>query len=502
MSYLLGLDIGSSSIKATLIEAESGKVIAAATSPQVELEIKAPKPGWAEQDPAVWWENVKAATAMIKEKAGFDLQDVKAIGLSYQMHGLVLVDKDQKVLRPSIIWCDSRAVSIGDQAFAAIGKEKCLKHLLNSPGNFTASKLKWVMENEPKLSAQIHKMMLPGDYITMVMSGEIKTTPSGLSEGIMWDFQEQTTARLVLDYYKISPDLLPDVVPTFAVQGELTKQAAAELGLKPGTKISYRAGDQPNNAFSLNVLNPGELAATAGTSGVVYGVGDRPNYDPKSRVNTFVHVNHTSKEPRYGILLCLNGTGILNRWLKLNIGGSGNDGLSYPQMNDLAATAPVGSNGLRILPYGNGAERTLENKNIGALIDGLEFNIHDRSHLCRAAQEGIVFALNYGLEIMAGMGIKITTVKAGDANMFLSPLFAEAFATITGARVELYNTDGSQGAARGAGVGAGIYQSYREAFAGLKTVKVIEPNKSLTGAYQDAYQNWLSVLNRRLAPSA
>jgi xylulokinase len=492
MSYLLGLDIGSSSVKATLMETATGKIIASATSPQTELEISAPKPGWAEQHPETWWEHVKLATSAIKNTHPVNLQDVEAIGLSYQMHGLVIVDKNQKALRPSIIWCDSRAVTIGEQALAALGTEKCLKHLLNSPGNFTASKLKWVQQNEPEIYNRIHKAMLPGDYIAMKMSGEIKTTPSGLSEGIMWDFQNGSLAQLVLDYYGISPDLIPEIVPTFAVQGELSRQAATELGLKPGTKIAYRAGDQPNNAFSLNVLNPGELAATAGTSGVVYGVGDLPNYDPQSRVNTFVHVNHTAVSPRYGNLLCLNGTGILNRWIKNNFASE----LSYEAMNDLAAQVEVGSKNLVILPYGNGAERTLGNKNIGASIHGMDFNIHHRSHIFRAAQEGIVFALNYGLQIMQNMDINIKIVKAGHANMFLSPVFSEVFATVTGAQVELYNTDGSQGAARGAGLGAGIYKDYQTAFAGLKSIKTIHPNITLSSAYQEAYQNWLNIVKR------
>ncbi|MCL6589561.1 MAG: carbohydrate kinase [Firmicutes bacterium] len=496
MSYLLGYDIGSSSIKATLIESETGAVVATATSPKTELEIKALQPGWAEQDPQVWWDNIKAATAAIKVKAKVNLNDVQAIGLSYQMHGLVLVDQNHRVLRPAIIWCDSRAVKIGEKAFAAIGPETCLKHLLNSPGNFTASKLRWVQENEPKIYSRIYKAMLPGDYVALLMTGMIKTTPSGLSEGIMWDFLGESPARFLLEHYGISPELLPELAPVFSVTGYLTNQAASELGLKPGTPLSYRAGDQPNNAFSLNVLNPGELAATAGTSGVVYGVGDKPNYDPKSRVNTFVHVNHQPVAPRYGILLCVNGTGILNRWLKLNVTGNDKEGLSYEQMNELAKKAPVGSKGLVILPYGNGAERTLENRNIGAMVQGLDFNIHDRSHILRAAQEGIVFALNYGLEIMREMGVNTTVVRAGQANMFLSPLFCEAFSTVTGARVELYNTDGSQGAARGAGIGAKVYPNFQAAFAGLKTVKVIQPNQTARAAYLDAYNRWLSVLKK------
>jgi xylulokinase len=499
MAVLLGYDVGSSSIKATLMEAETGKVLATATSPEKELEIIAKKIGWAEQNPETWWEHVKTAAQKIKSRAKFDAADVKAIGISYQMHGLVAVDKNQKVLRPSIIWCDSRAVQIGEKAAENIGKEKCLKRLFNLPGNFTASKLAWVKENEPEIFSKIDKIMLPGDYIAMRMTGQIKTTPSGLSEGIMWDFEKDGLAEFVLENYGISTELIAETVPTFSVQGELTGAAAGELGLKAGTKVSYRAGDQPNNALSLNVLKPGEIAVTAGTSGVVYGISDKKTYDQKSRVNIFVHVNHSKKAPRYGVLLCLNGTGILNSWLKHNFVAG--EGLDYEQMNALAAEVPVGCEGLVILPYGNGAERTLENRNIGASVHGWNFNVHKRGHFLRAAQEGIVFALNYGLGIMRNMGIRLTTVRAGNANMFLSPLFAEAFATVTQATVELYNTDGSQGAARGAGIGAGIYKGPEDAFVGLQPVKTIEPNRNLAQAYQDAYERWENVLNHELKRS-
>lgn len=496
MALLLGYDVGSSSIKATLMDAGTGKVSAAATSPDKELEIIAKQLGWAEQHPSTWWKHLKAATQKIKAQVKFDTGDVKAIGISYQMHGLVVVDKNKEVLRPSIIWCDSRAVQIGRQAAKDIGEKKCLKRLFNLPGNFTASKLKWVMENEPDIYAKIHKIMLPGDYIAMKMTGQIKTTPSGLSEGILWDFESDGLADFVLENYGISGELVAETVPTFSVQGELTKEAAKELELAAGTKVSYRAGDQPNNALSLSVLRPGEIAVTAGTSGVVYGVSDQKKYDRLSRVNVFVHVNHSAAKPRYGVLLCLNGTGILNSWLKHNFVAG--EGLDYEQMNQLAAQAPVGCDGLVILPYGNGAERTLENRNIGASVHGWNFNVHKKAHVLRAAQEGIVFALNYGLGIMRDMGIRLSTVKAGNANMFLSPLFAEAFATVTGATVELYNTDGSQGAARGAGIGAGIYKGPQDAFAGLKPVRKIEPDKKSASGYQEAYQRWEDVLQKQL----
>jgi xylulokinase len=497
MTLLLGYDVGSSSIKATLMEAETGKVLATATSPKKELEIIAKKFGWAEQHPHIWWEHVIKVTQMIKSQADFDASDVRAIGISYQMHGLVIVDKNKEVLRPSIIWCDGRAVQVAEKAAVEVGEKKCLKSLLNLPGNFTASRLKWVMENEPDIYSKIYKMMLPGDYVAMKMTGEIKTTFSGLSEGIIWDYQKHELAKFLLDYYGIAEDLIAEAVPTFSVQGELTKLAANELGLKAGTKISYRAGDQPNNALSLNVLNPGEIAATAGTSGVVYGITEKSDYDSKSRVNIFIHVNHAPKEPRYGVLLCVSGTGILNSWLKHNTGT-----IDYPEMNELAAKVPVGSDGLVILPYGNGAERTLENKNPGASIHGLNFNLHNRAHLLRAAQEGIVFALNYGVGIMRRVGVDVRTVRAGYANMFLSPLFAEAFATVTQSVVELYNTDGSQGAARGAGIGAGIYKSPEAAFAGLKPVKKIEPNNKLSVEYRQAYEKWELVLKHQMERSS
>ena len=487
--YLLGYDIGSSSVKASLVDAQTGKCVSSAFYPKSEAAIIAVKPGWAEQDPASWWENLKLATADIMASSGADPKDIKAIGISYQMHGLVCVDKDHNVLRPSIIWCDSRAVPYGQKAFDEIGHEACLSHLLNSPGNFTASKLAWVKENEPELYAKIHKIMLPGDYIAMKLSGEICTTVSGLSEGMMWDFSEGRTAKMLLDYYGIDESLIPEIRPTFAEQGRVNAAAAAELGLAEGTPITYRAGDQPNNALSLNVFNPGEIASTAGTSGVVYGVLGEVNYDPKSRVNTFAHVNHTADQTRLGVLLCINGTGILNSWMKRNVAP---EGISYAEMNDLAATAPIGSAGVSILPFGNGAERMLENREVGSSIHGVNFNVHSKAHLLRAAQEGIVFSFKYGIEIMEQMGMTVNKIHAGHANMFLSPIFRETLAGVTGAVIDLYDTDGSVGAAKGAGMGAGIYKDNNEAFSTLEKLAVIEPSD--TEAYKAAYEVWKSRL--------
>ncbi len=491
--YFLGLDVGSSSVKASLVDIESGKCAATTFYPESEAPIIAVKSGWAEQDTQMWWDNCKLCIKKVKEMANASADEIKAIGISYQMHGLVCVDKNLEVLRPAIIWCDSRAVPYGEKAFHGIGSEKCLGHLLNSPGNFTAAKLAWVKENEPEVYNRIYKFMLPGDFIAMKLSGTVNTTASGLSEGILWDFKERKTADFVLDFYGIDRSLVPDIVPTFSVQSEVSASAAAETGLKEGTPISYRAGDQPNNALSLNVFNPGEIASTAGTSGVVYGVLGNVGYDPKSRVNTFAHVNYTSEQDRLGVLLCINGTGILNAWTKRTIAP---EGMSYAEMNDFAASVPVGSEGLSVIPFGNGAERVLENRETGCSIHGINFNKHTKAHLVRAAQEGIVFSFCYGMEIMAEMGMNITKIHAGKANMFLSKLFRDTLAGVSGAQIELYETDGSVGAAKGAGIGCGYYKDNNEAFSSLEKLAVIEPDEKLRPEYLAAYAAWKDRLSK------
>jgi len=487
---LLGIDLGSSSVKASVIDGESGKCLATSFSPSEEMKIIALKPGWAEQDTEIWWSNLKIAIANCIRKLGQKKDNIGAIGISYQMHGLVTVDKNNRVLRNSIIWCDSRAVGYGEKAMNALGKEYCMSHLLNSPGNFTASKLAWVKENEPELYKRVHKIMLPGDYIALRLTGEVATSFTGLSEGIFWDFQENKVSDSLMKYFDFNPALLPEPAPSFSISGLLLKSVADEFGLPEGIPVSYKAGDQPNNALSLNVLNPGEVAATAGTSGVIYGVTDKKKYDPLSRVNTFLHVNHNHSQTRLGVLLCINGTGILNSWLRRNTGG-----LSYDEMNNLAEKVSPGSDGLRILPFGNGAERMLGNKETGARIEGLNFNIHSNAHLFRAAQEGIAFSLRYGLDIMKEVGIDPKVIRAGEANMFLSKVFRETLSSVTGSVIHLYNTDGSIGSARGAGIGCGYYKSEKEAFNGLTELGVTEPDKSKSAEYEKSYIKWKKLLS-------
>lgn len=492
--YLLGYDLGTSSIKAAIIDAESGKCVASDFYPKNEAPIKSLKAGWAEQSPSDWMIYFKEVTKSVIAKASVETKEIKAIGFSYQMHGLVAIDKDGNLLRDSIIWCDSRGVPYGDRAFNDLGKNNCLEHLLNSPGNFTASKLMWIKENEPELFKRIYKIMLPADYVAYKLTGKICTNPEGLSEYMLWDFKKNDVADFLIEYMETDKSILPEILPTFSIQGFVTEEAAAEFGLPAGIPITYRAGDQPNNALSLNVFEPGQIAATAGTSGVVYGINGCIAYDSLSRVNNFAHVNHSGDKTRIGVMTCISGTGILNSWMKRNIADSGT---SYSDMNEYASKVPVGSEGLVILPFGNGAERVLENRQIGCSFNGLNFNIHTRAHLFRAAQEGIVFSLMYGMEIMEDLGLNIDRIHAGHANMFLSPVFRETLASVSGAVIELYDTDGAVGAAKGAGIGAGIYKNPDEAFATLDKIDVIYPAAN-RAPYLQAYEEWKNILRHHL----
>lgn len=493
--YLLGCDTGSSSVKVSVVDAQTGQAVASGCYPKEEASILALRPGWAEQDPDRWWEYLKLAVREALTTGRIDSGDIGAVGITYQMHGLVVVDKDKQVLRPAIIWCDSRAVPYGERAFRHIGEKECLSTLLNSPGNFTAAKLAWVKDYEPALFEKIHKFMLPGDYIAMRMTGEIATTVSGLSEGILWDFRNNRLSEETMRYFGFDDSLVAPVRPTFGNQGELTHAAAQELGLRKGIPVTYRAGDQPNNALSLNVLNPGEIAATGGMSGVVYGVNNQLTYDTYSRVNTFAHVNHTAEDPRLGVLLCINGVGILYSWMKRNVAPAG---AGYNELNRMAADIPIGADGVSILPFGNGAERMLGNRQVDCSVHGVNFNTHTNAHLIRAAQEGIVFSFKYGMDIMNETGIDIGVIRASNTNLFLSPIFRETLAGVTGTVIELYDTTGAIGAAVGAGIGAGIYTGPKEAFASLRRVGVVEPDGLKADKCVGAYEIWKERLEGAL----
>ena len=485
---LLGIDVGTSSIKVSVVDSETQLCIASAQHPETESAIISTHPGWAEQSPDTWWKDVQQAILKAHGTKKYDPSEIGAIGIAYQMHGLVMVDKDKESIRNSIIWCDSRAVETGDKAFHAIGETKCLSHLLNSPGNFTASKLAWVKANEPQHYNKIHKVMLPGDFIAMKLTGKVNTSVSALSEGVFWDFQSEELSKDVFKHFNFEEQLIPDIEPVFANHGALSRAAANSLSLTEGIPVTYKAGDQPNNALSLNVMEPGEVAATAGTSGVIYGVTEKLFFDQQSRVNSFAHVNYESGKKRLGVLLCINGTGIMNSWMRNTFAA----GTSYKVIDEQAKKIEAGSNGLIVLPFGNGAERMLGNKIIGAHFHNIDLNLHTQAHVFRAVQEGIAFAFRYGLDIMRENGMNPKVIRAGRANLFLSDVFIEAFVNATNTPLELYESDGSVGAAIGAGMGAGIYSNGKGAFRKMKPLKIVQPNEA--SLYDSLYQKWNNAL--------
>ena len=488
--YWIGYDIGSSSIKVALVEARTGKVKDVVQEPKKEMPIDSINIGWGEQNPDLWWKYACLATQQIISKNSIDKNTIKGIGISYQMHGLVVVDKSQNVLRPSIIWCDSRAVDIGEQLFQNSGKSKCVDHLLNSPGNFTLSKLKWVKDNEPDTFAKIDKFMLPGDFLAMKLTGSCVTTPSGLSEGIMWDFNENKVASWLLEDAGIDPASVPEIRPSFSEQGVVNKQGAAESGLPEGIPVMYRAGDQPNNALALNVMEPGEIAATGGTSGVVYAISGQKKTQEHTRINSFAHVNHSKEDTRIGKLLCINGTGIQYSWVRSEL----SKGIGYDVMNQQAESVPIGSDGLHILPFGNGAERMLNNINKGSRMLNINFNVHKASHIYRAALEGIAFSFVYGMEILKNDGVDITSIKAGNDNLFRAGVFSKTIATLSNSKIDIVETTGAVGAARAAAYASGEFNSIGEATATDKVQQTYEPDASAE-KYQEAYQAWKKNLN-------
>ena len=486
--YYIGYDIGSSSIKVALVEAKSGKKIVVLNEPQNEMEIVSLHPNWAEQDPEIWWEHICVATKRAIRESNIDASKISGIGISYQMHGLVIVDEKCNPLRNAIIWCDSRAIEIGNKAFAEIGEQKCATHLLNSPGNFTASKLKWVKENEPDIYEKIYKYLLPGDFIASKLTGEITTTKNGLSEGMLWDYKENKVADWLLDYYGIDQSLTPTIVENFTNQGFVNEKASKESGLPIGIPVVYRAGDQPNNALSLNVLNPGEVAATGGTSGVFYAVTDIVSEQKGTRVNNFVHVNYEIETPRIGKLLNINGAGIQYRWLRNNMGSE-----TYESMNRKASKISIGSDGVVVIPFGNGAERMFNNKNIGTHFLNLNLNTHTNAHLFRASLEGIAFSFVYGMEILKEDNATINVIRAGNDNLFRSEIFSNTVATLIGHEIEIYNTTGAVGAARAAGLTDGDFEKFGSSITKNDHVMTFMPLKNKE-PYEDAYKKWKKEL--------
>ncbi len=478
----LGIDIGSSSVKVALIDRE-GRAIAEVREPSQEMPMKSLQAGWAEQDPEMWWQYTCEAIEKITSQ--LETSDILSIGLAHQMHGLVLVDQQGNLLRDAIIWCDSRAVPYGSLLADHIGTKQCLDSMLNLPGNFTASKLAWIREHEPDIYKKIACVMLPGDYICYRLTGELSTTAGNLSEGCFWDFKGHRLSPKILEALGLSIDHFPAILQCMDNHG-VTRGQIDINGLPDEIPVCYKAGDQPNNAYALGVTEPGQVAGTGGTSGVIYAVTDKLVADPSQAVNSFAHFNHSSKTSRIGILLCINSVGILYAWMRRMLGD-----LSYGHMEELASRAPVGSDGLAIIPFGNGAERMLGNQPSSASIHGIQLNRHDQSHLIRAALEGLAFSYAHGIEKMRALGVEIHHFRVGNDNLFQSEIFAQSLADLSQCEIEVIECSGAVGAARGGAHGGGHQLAIQD------QIHFTYSPRPLSDSLSEAYQQWSDILQKQ-----
>ena len=317
------------------------------------------------------------------------------------------------------------------------------------------------------------------------------TTKTGLSEGMLWDYKNNSVADFLLKYYEIDSSLIPKIVPTFGFQCKLNKKGSSECGLLEDIPIYYRAGDQPNNALSLNVLNPGEIAATAGTSGVVFAVTDNVKTNESERINNFLHVN-INNSISLGKLLCINGAGIQYAKLKneLNIN-------SYDEMNKLSSVVEVGSKQLTYLPFGNGSERMLNNINVGSKMLNFDINIHKKEHVIRATLEGIAFAFVYGMQILINDGVKPKVIRAGNDNLFKSKVFGETISTLINTDIEIYETTGAFGAARAVDLRNRDFNKFENNIIENDFLRTFSPQPNLND-YKNAYNLWVEKLELTL----
>lgn len=473
----LGIDVGTSSVKVSIV-GEDGVILASATAPaSSERAINSPNPNWAEQNPEDWWEDAQQAILNLPLEARLQ---VEAIGIAYQMHGLVLVDSQFQPVRPSIIWCDGRNIQESQILAESLGLDALENRLLNKPGTLTLAKLAWVAEHEPETLAKAHTFGLPGDFIAYKLTGEWSTTKSGYSEMVGWDFG--ASIPFEEGFRKAGWKLpLPEARPNLEEGAPIQKVIAEKLGLPPSARVTYRAGDQPNNAFGLGVLQQGETAISAGTSGVLYGIGDS-SPGLHEGINRFLHVNS-----QIGVLMCLNGVGSAlafarRTWFQNQ---------SYEALSELASQANP-ENCPYFFPFGNGAERILSERAFSGFTE-LDFNRHNLPELARSVFEGIAFAYRLGSEKMEKAGCLSKVVNGTESGLLKSSFFAQLLANELQVELILSEGDGSTAAARGAALGI---KKILPKPAPLKRYLPTSP------ANHERFSHWHKILEKFLQPAS
>ena len=500
MSYLLGIDIGTSATKIIAID-EGGKLVATASA---HYPISHPQPLWAEQNPAHWWDAVAACCRQIVAQIGND--DIAAIGLSGQMHGLVMLDQNGAVLRDAMLWNDGRTQQQCDEITEIVGLETLISETANPAlTGFTAPKILWVRQHQPEIYARTHKVLLPKDYVRYELTGEFATEVSDASGTLLLNVPRRQWSHVVCDKLKIDLNLLPRVYESHEISGQISARAAQMTGLKAGTPVVGGGGDQAAGAVGNGIVQSGILSVTTGTSGVVFAFADTPTVDPQLRVHTFCHAV-PNKWHVMGVMLSAGGS---LRWYRDTLARSEKSVAAHMNIDAYeliareAETVAPGAEGLLFLPYLSG-ERTPHPDPLarGAFV-GLTVR-HTKAHMARAVLEGVSYGLRDSLEIMKSMGVSIGNVRASGGGA-KSSVWRQIQADIFGFPLSTIAIDEgpSLGAALLAGVGAGIYDSVEEACSAVVKVSrgasVIEENARVYDEYYRVYGELYPALKSTFA---
>jgi xylulokinase len=497
MAYMMGIDVGTSGTRAVIVRPD-GHVAGAATGDHEPMRMA--KPGWAEQSPENWWQATIIAVRAALAEAGLKGADITAIGLSGQMHGVILLDKDCAVLRPALIWCDQRSQTQCDWITSRVGAERLIQ-LVSNPAltGWSAPKLLWIRDNEPAIYERAAHCLLPKDFVRFRLTGEFATDVSDASGTLLFDVTHRCWSAEMLAALEIDPSLFPRAYESPEITGEITAEVAKLTGLAAGTPVVGGGGDQAASAIGNGIVEPGLTSATLGTSGVIFAYTEEPKLDPGGRIHTFCH----AVPGKWHVMGVTQGAGLSLRWFRENFGASeawlarqiGLD--TYDLIIKEAEQAPPGSLGLLWLPYLMG-ERT---PHLDAQARGMWFGLtaaHTRAHVIRSILEGVAFSLRDSLEIFKELGIPVEQIRASGGGS-RSPVWRQIQADIYGKElVTLRTSEGSAlGAALLAGVGGGIYSSVQEsARQAIQIQESVAPRAAVAPAYDRLYQVY-----RRLYPT-
>lgn len=480
MDYLLGLDIGTSGVKALLISVE-GKIISSKTE---SYPLATPHSGWAEQSPYDWWEATVKVIEEVVSSTPIGSTQIKGISLSGQMHSSVFLDEKMEVIRPAILWSDTRTSEQCKEIYTKVGGLNQLIDYVSNPAleGFTAPKILWLKENEPENYQKVKYILLAKDYIRYRLTGELFTEVSDAAGTLLFEVIKKRWSTGLLEKLEIDPDLLPPILNSFDLAGRITKPIAEKTGLKFGTPLVAGGADNACGAVGSGIIQEGRVMVSIGSSGVVLAQTDNPQADQGGRIHLF---NHACPNSWYmmGVML---SAGMSYEWLEKKLF---NNSLDYPKLDQLAEEIEPGSEGLLFLPYLYG-ERTPHND---ANARGVYFGIsgkHDQRHFTRSVLEGVTFALKDSLELIKDKGVKVKEIRAigGGAK---SSVWQQILADILGKEINLLNVEEGPafGAALIAGVGVGVYGSFTEAVSGIvKVQKTIVPRIQNTEKYNQYYQ--------------